>query len=113
MQNSTILIVDDDIDARTILSESLRHQGYTTISAKDGHEALMLLSQIHFDLVLLDIILPDTSGLEMITPIKTLHPKIKILMLTVMDEDIAGTAAVHARMLTWSSPSTPRICCIP
>lgn len=60
-----ILIVDDDTDLSFIISEMLESYGYDVITAESGEEAFELLTKNTFHLILLDINLPDTTGLEL------------------------------------------------
>ena len=60
-----ILIVDDDKDLSFIISEMLESYGYSVTTAESGDEAFGLLSQHTYHLILLDINLPDTTGLEL------------------------------------------------
>ena len=60
-----ILIVDDDKDLSFIISEMLESYGYSVTTAESGEEAFKLLSSNSFHLILLDINLPDTTGLEL------------------------------------------------
>ena len=62
----TILVVDDDPDILTALTNRLRWLGYHTITAQDGVQALLLIQQTNPDLVLLDLELPRLSGLDVI-----------------------------------------------
>lgn len=60
-----ILIVDDEVDVITYISEVLEDHGYTSISARDGSEGLELLRKENPDLVLLDLMMPKKSGITM------------------------------------------------
>ena len=60
-----ILIVDDEPDVITFLSAVLQENGYKTLSAKDGVEALEVLHKEKPDLVLLDLMMPKKSGITM------------------------------------------------
>jgi len=60
-----ILIVDDELDMITFISEILEDHGYTSISAKDGVEGLKLLREEKPNLVLLDLMMPKKSGITM------------------------------------------------
>jgi len=60
-----ILIVDDELDMITFISEILEDHGYTSISAKDGVEGLEALRREKPDLVLLDLMMPKKSGITM------------------------------------------------
>ncbi|MBQ5318391.1 MAG: response regulator transcription factor [Oscillospiraceae bacterium] len=65
-----ILIVDDDTDLSFIISEMLESYGYSVTAAESGEEAFDLLSQHTFHLILLDINLPDTTGLELCSELR-------------------------------------------
>ncbi len=67
-----ILIADDEADIRESLSEILREEGYSVTSAGTVAEALMLLRDAHYDVLLLDIWLPDRDGLDALGEISTL-----------------------------------------
>ena len=60
-----ILIVDDDNDLAFIISEMLESYGYIVTTAESGEEAFDLLTRHSYHLILLDINLPDTTGLEL------------------------------------------------
>ncbi len=61
-----VLLVDDDDDLRESLSEQLRlHDGFETEEAANGKDALAILKESNFDIVLLDVGLPDLGGREL------------------------------------------------
>ena len=66
----TVLVVDDDPDARDFLSTVLQDNGYGTVTANDGTEALAAIEQSRPDLVLLDITMPEKSGVAVYRKIK-------------------------------------------
>ena len=66
-----ILVVDDDTNVLNCLCALLSHSGYECISAGDGEEALGLASKYVFDLVLLDVMMPGVSGLDVCRRIKS------------------------------------------
>ena len=68
----TIAIIDDDIHIGNMLEEVLIKEGYGTLRAYSGTEALMLLSNKTPDLVLLDLMLPGLSGEEILPKIKNI-----------------------------------------
>lgn len=63
---ANILIVDDEIGIRELLSEILEEEGYTTYAAENAEAARVLMSQEQFDLILLDIWMPDTDGITLL-----------------------------------------------
>ena len=79
---SLILIADDDEGVRLSMEEVLVKEGYFVLAASDGFEALDLLKQYHFDLVLLDIVMPGISGLEILKYIHLNMPSTKVIMIT-------------------------------
>ena len=70
MDTKTIAIIDDDVSIGDMLEETLRQDGYRTLRARSGTEALYLLSQKHPDLILLDLMLPGLSGEEVLPHIQ-------------------------------------------
>ena len=79
---SRILVVDDEDPLRTILSSELVSVGYEVSSASDGEEAISMVQNKKFDLVLLDIKMPKVDGFEVLKFIKKGFPGIKVIMLT-------------------------------
>ena len=65
-----ILVIDDDLHIGNVLEETLTNEGYGVIRANSGTEAVLLLSQVKPDLVLLDLMLPGLSGEEVLPHIK-------------------------------------------
>ena len=63
---ANILIVDDEIGIRELLSEILDEEGYTVYTAENAEAARVLMSQEQFDLILLDIWMPDTDGITLL-----------------------------------------------
>ena len=81
----TILIVDDDPTQRRLLELALGDKGYDTRQMASGEEALAFLQSgeaLDIDLVLLDIVMPDVSGIDVLEKIHPLHPTLPIVMLT-------------------------------
>lgn len=66
MANNTILVVDDELGIRELLSEILGDEGYTVILAENAEEARACRNQLRPDLVLLDIWMPDTDGITLL-----------------------------------------------
>ncbi|MGA2625035.1 MAG: response regulator [Bacteroidota bacterium] len=83
MQNQhSILVVDDEEALRTVLSSELASEGYQVESASDGDEAISIVQNKKFDLVLLDIKMPKVDGFEVLKFIKKNYPQLKVIMLT-------------------------------
>jgi len=77
-----ILVVDDEPSMREFLSILLDKNGYATRSAASGAEALALLQQRHFDLIISDIRMPDLSGLALLENIKQQDLSIPVVLIT-------------------------------
>lgn len=80
--NINILIVDDDPMIANLLTRWLTDEGFCSDRAVNAHEAITKLRQKQFDLVTLDIRMPETSGLELLKQVKHEFPDIAALMLT-------------------------------
>ena len=83
-----ILIVEDDPAIQEILHDFIQEAGYDTALASDGVEALTKFSDSHFDLILLDIILPKIDGYSVSEVIRQ-KSNIPIIMLTALDSEAA------------------------
>src|SRR6516225_3038594 len=84
--NPALLVVDDNEDNRYTLSQQLNAQGYDNITiATTGHEALSVLRSKPFDLVLLDIMMPDLNGYEVLEHSPELR-NIPVIMISAIDE---------------------------
>jgi diguanylate cyclase (GGDEF)-like protein len=77
-----ILIVEDDLLLREMYAGLLRADGYLTDTASCGAEAFELLSQNKYDLVITDLIMPDISGLDILSRVKETDPGIDVIMVT-------------------------------
>jgi DNA-binding response OmpR family regulator len=83
----TILVVDDEQTLRETLVEALEGEGYGVVSAADGREALSRFRADHPDLVLLDLMLPELSGIEVCRIIRA-ESAVPIVMLTAKDAEL-------------------------
>ena len=95
-----ILVVDDNADNRDLLSRRLEKRGYTTVCADSGRAALDLLEQEPFDLVLLDIMMPEISGIDVLKMVRSKRSMadLPIIMATAKDtsEDIVRALKLGA-----------------
>lgn len=82
MDIPNILIIDDDPNLRKTLADILRLKGYETVSAANGTDALTLLRENPVNLALIDIGLPDISGVEVLKRIKADYPSTEAIILT-------------------------------
>jgi len=83
-----ILIVDDDRMNRMLLSRTLERDGHTTASAESGEQALKMLGQAPYDVVLLDVVMPEMDGFEVLARVKgdpqTRH--LPVIMISAVDD---------------------------
>ena len=86
MKNKTVLIVDDEKDIRNIIKYNLEKEGLKCISAKDGDDALKMLSHSP-DLIILDIMMPTKDGYEVCSSIRKQGNTVPIIFLTAMDRE--------------------------
>ncbi len=82
-----ILVVDDEPANLKILRYILDHEGYETAGAKDGVEALELLAQSRFDLVLSDVKMPRLNGVALARHLRSNMPVTPIVLMTAYDFD--------------------------
>lgn len=89
---SKVLVVEDDLALSAGLCFELDMSGYLTVAAYTGKKARQLLLTDPFDLVLLDVNLPDESGFELCREIKGKRPELPVIFLTANDleEDVLG-----------------------
>lgn len=95
MTGARLLVVDDEPQIRRVLKSALSAQGYEVFDARTGEEALQVLRERRFDLVLLDVNMPGMGGLETCRQIRPTSD-IAIIMLTVRDAEQDKVAALDA-----------------
>ena len=85
-----ILVVEDDENLRVALADNLEAEGYEVTLAASGDEALDHISKQRFDLLILDLMLPDTDGYRLCKELRAGQIESRILMLTAraLDEDV-------------------------
>lgn len=81
-----ILIVDDDAGIRSLLQKFLQRHGYRTSSAASAEAARQHMAQLRFDLLVLDIMLPGESGLDLARALRAAGQQVPILILTARGE---------------------------
>ncbi|MEW6615599.1 MAG: response regulator [Thermodesulfobacteriota bacterium] len=82
MSNLKVLLVDDEEEFVTTLSERLSLRGIETEVAYNGENALAKINQISPDIVILDVMMPGLSGLDVLRQIKAILPDIPVILLT-------------------------------
>jgi two-component system OmpR family response regulator len=82
-----ILVVDDDDEIRALLSDYLERNGFRATAVADGRETRHALEKARFDLVILDLMLPHESGLEICRELRA-NSEIPVIMLTALREEV-------------------------
>jgi DNA-binding response OmpR family regulator len=83
-----ILIIEDDASIRLPLEDNLKLEGYQVSSAADGREGLTMALEGHYDLVILDIMLPKLDGFDVCREIRRAQVPTPIVMLTARSQEI-------------------------
>lgn len=98
LQSVTILVVDDDARNVRVLKAMLNADGYVTVSASTGQEALHLAEEASPGLILLDVMMPDMNGFEVVEKLKALPAtcNIPIIMVTALDDRESRLYALQA-----------------
>jgi two-component system, NtrC family, response regulator AtoC len=94
MRGETILIVDDEKLIRWSLNQTLTKEGYTVLEAATVYEALEAISQRQPDLIILDQLLPDGTGIEMLQKLRAANNDAMVIMLTAIDRSNVAVQAM-------------------
>jgi len=96
-----ILIVDDEKNYTMIIGEILQEEGYTSITASSGMEALDILNNEIIDLILTDVKMPGMSGIQLLEKIKELNPDIPVIIMTAYGSVEKAVDAMHRGAYTF------------
>ena len=100
IEGSKILIVDDNQSNRELLERRLKKYGFTCVQASGGKEALNILKKEDIDLILLDVLMPDMNGIEVLNEIRNsdLQPDLPVIMVSGFDDvrSVAKCIAIGA-----------------
>jgi DNA-binding response OmpR family regulator len=92
----SVLVVDDHESVRVLLRDILEERGFQVFEAADGNEALKWCAALHFDVLIVDLIMPGREGIETIRELRGQQPEMKILAISGAVE---GSYLRLARML--------------
>jgi two-component system response regulator CpxR len=81
-----ILVVDDDLDMCQIISDILKEGEYSVNSSYNGEDALMKIKKNHYDLIVLDYILNEMSGLMVLEKALQMIPSLKVIMISAFGD---------------------------
>lgn len=87
MTARTLLVIEDDAAIRHGVVMAVRSGGYGVVECGDGGKARTLITQATCDLVLLDLVLPGASGLELLTQIRKERPTLPVIILTALGDE--------------------------
>ena len=110
-QPAMLLIVDDEPQVRKLLETLLQHEGYQTLTASSGEEALALVAQQPPDLILLDIMMPGMDGYEVASHLKSDEntASIPIIMLSALSEQSARVSGLQTGAEEFISKPVERV----
>lgn len=96
--NYKVLIAEDDLLVADVLSRKLMATGFNATVVKNGKLALDKLAGEHFDLLLMDLTMPDFDGFQLLTELKELHSVVPIIVMSNLSqpEDINKAKALGA-----------------
>ena len=97
-ESGRILVVDDNGTNRDLLRRRLMHEGHEVVEACSGREALSILDQDRFDLILLDLLMPDMNGIEILEQLKSDQRwhSIPVIMISGLSETDAVIRCIEA-----------------
>ena len=84
----TVLVVDDDPKLREVVGYALRREGYTIVEARDGAEALTLVAERRFDLLVVDVSMPEVDGFEFVRRVRADDQQTPVLFLSARSDEI-------------------------
>jgi len=106
----SILIVDDDKSILYVFTLILQKKGYNVETAETCREAMKKAENQLFDLALIDAILPDVNGLELVSRLETMQPQmVKIIITGLPSEENAATALNNGASAFLTKPINPEI----
>ena len=111
-RGATILVAEDDADLRGVLTTSLTRSGHRVVPARDGAEALAAIERDHIDVLVLDLVMPNIDGFEVLARLKELRKRRidtgdRRHRYRSLEHGTAGAAA-RAPTSICRSPSTPQ-----
>jgi len=107
-----ILIVDDSPVMRQMMKEVLSAQGHVTQESPDASGAMRLINTGDFDLLIIDIIMPGTTGIDLIKQASCRHPGIKILVVTAVNQNSINSHIISLGLKLLHKPfEVPELIC--
>lgn len=89
-----LLIVDDENELRDAISENLELCGFEVVSSKSGNEAIEILKNSDFDLILSDMRMPDGDGITLLDAVRKSNPKLPVLVFMTGYSDVSSNDCI-------------------
>lgn len=98
-----VLVVDDRSSDREILSQILREKGYRVGEAADGNGAIQMVKERHYDIIFMDIKLPEKDGVATFQEIKAMDPEARVIFMTgfVLEDSVKKALATGAYLVAY------------
>jgi DNA-binding response OmpR family regulator len=96
MTRPLVLVADDDADILSLVRLRLERSGYSVVSARNGAEALELARERRPDLAILDVAMPELTGLEVTQRLREEHLDVPVILLTARARDVDVAAGADA-----------------
>jgi two-component system cell cycle sensor histidine kinase/response regulator CckA len=103
----TILLVEDNEAVRKLTIAVLRRLGYIVVEAADAQEAQQLFSQHRVDLIVSDIVMPKTSGVQLVEQLRRVRPELPVLYMSGYTDDALDMQELTANYAILQKPFTP------
>jgi two-component system response regulator AtoC len=94
-EKKSVLVVDDDAQIRSLLSDLLKSNGYGVREAKTGAEAIAAVEKQRPDLVMMDVKLPDQDGLDVLKTLKRERPELEVIVMTAFGGSSSAIKAME------------------
>jgi CheY-like chemotaxis protein len=91
INNPSVLLVEDEENLRGLLAMFLERAAYRVTAVDNGRAALRHMSEEAFDVIVTDVLMPDTDGLEVITAAKQLQPNAAIIAMSGGSDSLSAT----------------------
>jgi two-component system OmpR family response regulator len=91
-----VLVVDDEENVTHLVSSALRFDGFETVTAEDGNDALAKISQYEPDLIVLDVMMPGRDGLGVLQELRATGSQVPVIFLTARDTSTDRVAGLRA-----------------
>ena len=96
MKSQQILIIEDDINSAKVVARILEKEGYTVHHVSNGEDAHAVINTTHYDMFIIDMMLPDTDGLSLLKKVKTINPEALTLIVTAYGSIASAVESLKA-----------------